>query len=122
MHIFEIESIDYELEFMPKLFRTRENKDSQRALVRHNRQHKKHYRSHHPSTYLTPWANLFYTNSSSIHLDTPCLNAGHPCSYVPMLMLTQCGVLVCLFVAVYSLCIASKPKARKDAKICATAV
>ena len=123
MHIFEIESIEYELEFAPNLFRTQEQDNSQRALVRHNRQpKKKHHRPQHPSTHLTRWGYFYNTNSSDPHQYTHCLNAGHPCTYVPMLMLTQCGLLICLFVTVYSLCVAGKSKARREPKICTTAV
>ena len=122
MHIFEIESIEYELEFAPNLFRTQEQDNSQRALVRHNRQPKKHHRPQHPSTYLTRWGYFYNTNSSEPRQYTHCLNAGHPCTYVPMLMLTQCGVLICLFVTVYALCVSSKPKARRSIDVYTTAV
>ena len=119
MHIFEIESIEYE--FAPDSFRNHKTNDY--PITKWERQHKKkHHRPQHPSTYLTSWDYFYNTNSSGTHQHTHCLNAGHPCTYVPMLLLTQCGLLICLVVTVYSLCVASKPKARRETKICTTAV
>lgn len=119
MLVFQIESIEYE--FMPDSFRNHQKHDF--SVTKWNRLPKKrHYRPQHPSTYLTPWSYIYNTNSSGTLQHIHCLNAGHPCSYVPMLMLTNLGILICLFVTVYSLCLASKPKSRRPIEVYTTAV
>ena len=119
MPIFQIESIEYE--FRPDSFRNHKKDDY--PVTKWDQQHKKrHHRHQHPSTYITPWDYIYNTNSSGTLHHTHCLNAGHPCSYVPMLMLTHLGVLICLFATVYSLCIARKPKSRRPVEVYTTAV
>jgi hypothetical protein len=119
MPVFQIESIEYE--FNPDIFENNKNDDY--SVTKWNRHHKKrHHRSQHPSTYITPWNYIYNTNSSDTLHHTYGLNVGHPCSYVPMLMLTHLGILICLFATIYSFCIASNPKSHKDTEIYINAV
>jgi hypothetical protein len=129
MHIFEIESIEYDLEFMPKLFSDRKWSVSQNAIITHNHQHnhphqhkKRHYKPQHPSMYLTPLDYFYKTNSSETSNTIRCLNANSPCSYGPLLIFTQGGILIFILVTIYSFCMARKPKSRKVVEINATPV
>jgi len=125
MNIFEIDNIEseYELKIAPNFFRTQEKGSSQNTIVEHRHQHKKrNHKPQHPSTYLTPWGYFYNANITGIHGHAHCLNVRHPCTYIPMLMLTQCGVLICLFVTVYSLCVSSKPKTHRSIDSYATQV
>lgn len=117
MCIFEIESIEHELEFAPKFFKLQKNTESRHTEKRLYQPKKKHYRHHptNPANYLTPWGYFYNTNHTEIG-NINCLHIGHPCKYMPMLVLTQCGLLVCLFVTLYTICLTKKPKTNKSDK------
>jgi len=123
MYLMDLNTIEYE--FMPNLIHDRERGRFQNTKFKHlkrNQHKKRHHRTQHPSTYLTSSSHFYNTNSSGIQDTIRCLNVNSPCNYGPMLIFTQGGILICLFITIYSLCMACKPKARKDTKICAIAV
>ena len=123
MYLIDLNSI--ESEFMHNSIHDRERLEFQNTKfkrLKHNQHKKRHHRTQHPSTYLTSSSHFYNTNNSGTQDTMRCLNIYSPCNYDPMLIFTQCGILICLFITIYSLCMACKPKAHKYTTISAIAV
>ena len=122
MYLIDINSIEYELEFVPKLFYNRKWYDLQDHHHNRKNHHKHQLHVQHPASYASTRNYFYNTNSSSIFptMTMPnfnCSNPTYPCSYIPYVIVTQYGILIFLFVTIYSVCMAYKSRSRRSAKI-----
>jgi len=140
MYIIDLDSIEYSLEFIqkPEPFNFRNDHINHRLKHHryknrynmknwHFKQHKNmiHKYNQHPASYRHSWENFYNTNSSTIsNIFLPvsintlnCSRPGNCISYIPFFMLNDLGVLLFIFIFIYSICQACKPSTRQPLKI-----
>ena len=123
MYIIDLNSIEYNIEFIQDQRHSNHRSHFQKY---HSNHHKNmiHKYIQYPRSYIPQW-NYFYTTNNStisnIFLPTSInnLNCSIPSnciSYIPIFVLNECGLLLCIFIMIYSICKISKPKTKRQIK------